>query len=200
MATEKGGEDDRTEAQAAPETTYTETTAGDTTVQVKTTHEETAGHRHDAVQVQVTQPAATAKSEKTPGRFDPRTLNDRAILSAFSSPLEALAAADEAARQGDYLWSAAIYSSLLQHYPRADLAGKLGNVLWRMGEKQWAHRAWRRAAQLLIREGRIETARTFARNIAKVDPALSREIEAHLPPRKAGSATRTAPPKAPAQK
>jgi len=125
--------------------------------------------------------SAQSAKDKTPAAFDPSKINDRAILSYFSGSDEALAAAREAAHKGDYVWSAAIYSSLLRHYPRADLAGELGNVLWRMGEKQWAHRAWRYAAQLLIREGRIDIARTFARNIAKVDPALSREIEAHLP-------------------
>lgn len=168
---------------ATTQETSTQLNDGTTEVRVQTATTESNGQRHSEVRVQVNQPPTQSDEDKAAaGYFDPRQINDRAILSYFSGPREALAAAREAAQKGDYVWSAAIYSSLLKHYPRADLAGELGNVLWRMGEKQWAHRAWRYAAQLLIREGRIDIARTFARNIAKVDPALSREIEAHLPP------------------
>ncbi len=173
---------EQVEQATAIKSSESETTVGDTQVRVTTATETANGHRHSEVHVQVSQPATQLERETaTAGRFDPRQINDRAILSTFNGPGEALAAAREAAHKGDYVWSAAIYSSLLKHYPRADLAGELGNVLWRMGEKQWAHRAWRYAAQLLIREGRIGIARTFARNIARVDAALSREIEAHLP-------------------
>lgn len=133
-------------------------------------------------------PAETATADQpetdkpVPGLlFDPARLDHRAILSRFEGPWQALAEAHAATRAGDYQWAAAIYFSLLKVRPNADVAGQLGNVLWRIGDRTWAHRAWRYAAQLLIREGRIDTARAFARNIRKVDSKLADEIEAHLP-------------------
>ncbi|WP_294948935.1 hypothetical protein [Sulfurivirga sp.] len=160
-----------------------------------------ASRQNEATQPAVSAPqqenAAAATDKKANGAlqpgllFDPAKLEPRAILSRFNSAGEALREARTATRAGNYQWAAAIYASLLHFYPRADLAGELGNLFWRIGDKAWAHRAWRYAAQLLIREGRIDTARRFAENIAGIDPALSREIKAHLPAEK--SAQRTTP-------
>ncbi len=160
-----------------------------------------ASRQNEATQPAVSAPqqedATTAADKKANGElqpgllFDPAKLEPRAILSRFNSAGEALREARAATRAGNYQWAAAIYASLLHFYPRADLAGELGNLFWRIGDRTWAHRAWRYAAQLLIREGRIDTARRFAENIAGIDPALSKEIKAHLPAEK--SAQRATP-------
>lgn len=169
--------------QAAPESPAAVAKA---TPQPEEMAENTTSKKPDAGTV--SQPTETAVSDQTqPGKpmrgllFDPAKLDYRAVLSRFDGPQQALAEAHTALRAGDEQWAAAILMSLLEVRPSADIAGTLGNVLWRLGDKTWAHRAWRYAAQLLIREGRIDTARAFARNIRKVDPKLADEIEAHLP-------------------
>lgn len=113
--------------------------------------------------------------------FDPAKVPPQAILSHFPNLQAALAEAERARAEGDLNWAAAIYAALLHYYPRSDIAGTLGNLFWQLGDKTWAHRAWRYAAQLLIKEGRLDIAAQFADNIEKLDPALSQEIRAHLP-------------------